>query len=259
MLKLGEILGYAPIDIHSHFNHGVPGDDNNPAIDEIHHKDIPFLLSEYDNVGIEFGVFSTFSSVLRSDRIVEENEYLYDISQSNESIYQWVVVHPKQEETFEQARKMIGRGKVLGIKLQPYQHQYMINDYADKIFSFANELGTVVLMHPDSVEDMAGFCDNYPNMKLIIAHLGSSEHIRAVERSKIGNIYLDTSGGASYLNNVIEEACSRIGADKILFGTDTYSCAFQAGRIAFARISDEDKRKILRDNAVRIFSQAFGG
>jgi predicted TIM-barrel fold metal-dependent hydrolase len=48
-----------------------------------------------------------------------------------------------------------------------------------------------------------------------------------------------------------------VGAEKILFGTDTYSAAFQASRIAFARISDEDKRLILRENAKKLFPEAF--
>ena len=176
MLKLSEILGYSPIDIHSHFNHGVPGDDLNPAFSLIHKNDVQFLFSEYENIGIEYGGFSTYSSVLRYDRIIEENEYLFDLAKNDDRVYQWVVVHPKQDDTFEQARKMLQSKKALGIKLHPYFHQYMLPDYADKVFSFANELGAVILTHPDIVDVMAKFCDNYPNMKLIIAHLGSNDH-----------------------------------------------------------------------------------
>jgi predicted TIM-barrel fold metal-dependent hydrolase len=55
----------------------------------------------------------------------------------------------------------------------------------------------------------------------------------------------------------VEYAVKTVGAEKILFGTDTYSAAFQTGRVAFARISDEDKKKILRDNAIKLFPRAF--
>ena len=70
---------------------------------------------------------------------------------------------------------------------------------------------------------MQAFADKYPNMKLIIAHLGSIEHINAIKAAKHGNIYTDTSGYLSSLNNVIEYAVDAIGSERILFGTDMYS------------------------------------
>lgn len=79
------------------------------------------------------------------------------------------------------------------------------------------------------------------------------EHIDAIVAPKLGNVYTDTSGSASVQNNVLEYAVEKVGADKILFGTDSYSCAFQLGRIAFAAISEEQKRKILSENAKKIF------
>jgi len=54
---------------------------------------------------------------------------------------------------------------------------------------------------------------------------------------------------------MVEYAYSRVGADRILFGTDTYSAAFQRGRIEFALIPREDKQKILRDNSLRLFAK----
>jgi predicted TIM-barrel fold metal-dependent hydrolase len=152
---------------------------------------------------------------------------------------------------------MIKSDKVLGIKIHSPCHGYPILEHCDKIFSFANERSLTVQMHPDQILEMPKVCDRYPNMKLIIAHLGYEDYIDAVKNSKAGNIYVDTSGGASNLNNVLEYAVKTIGAEKILFGTDTYSSAFQAGRVAFARITDEEKRLILRDNAIRMFPWAF--
>ena len=75
-------------------------------------------------------------------------------------------------------------------------------------------------MHPDKYEKMPMFANRYPKMKLIIAHLGSIEHIDAIQRAENGNIYTDTSGGASVNNHVIEYAVSKVGSEKILFGTD---------------------------------------
>ena len=72
---------------------------------------------------------------------------------------------------------------------------------------------------------------------------------------KNGNVFLDTSGAASSRNNIIEYAVSQVGSDHILFGTDTYASGFQRGRIEYALITDEDNKKILRENAVRLFNR----
>ena len=112
-------------------------------------------------------------------------------------------------------------------------------------------------MHPEKITLMPMFADRYHNMNLIIAHLGSVEHVDAVAHAKYGNIYVDTSGNASVNNNVIEYTVSRVGSERIFFGTDTYSAAFQRGRIQFARIPDKDKENILYQNAKRIFPGKF--
>lgn len=112
-------------------------------------------------------------------------------------------------------------------------------------------------MHPQHIPEMPRFADKYPGMKLIIAHLGSLEHIEAVASAKNGNIYVDTSGGNSAMNNIIEYAVGRIGSEKILFGTDTYACAYSYPRIALADLTMEDKENILWRNAMRLFPSCF--
>jgi predicted TIM-barrel fold metal-dependent hydrolase len=48
-----------------------------------------------------------------------------------------------------------------------------------------------------------------------------------------------------------------MGSEKILFGTDTYSFAFQFGRIALSDIPLKDKENILWKNAIRLFPKCF--
>lgn len=245
------------IDIHSHFNHGVEGDSITPAFEGLSVNSLDFMFAENERIGIKEVGYSTYASVLSSEYIAAENEYLQELSNKEKNIYQWVVVHPLQDETFIQAEKLLRRKKVLGIKIHSPMHKYDICEYADKIFSFANEMGAIVLMHPDKISKMPEFTDKYPNMKLIIAHLGSRDHISAIQAAKHGNIYTDTSGYLSSLNNVIEYAVNAVGSEKILFGTDTYSPVFQYSRIALSRIPQSDKENILYKNAIRLFPDAF--
>ena len=246
---------HKPIDIHSHFNHGSIFD---CPENEKHLRGFDFIETVYQNAKVSQVGISTFASVLEhTECIVEENEYLHNLINEKEWVYQWVVIDPRQKETYKQAEKMLSHPKVLGIKIHPDYHGYNILNYADELFCFANKHKAVVLMHPQHIMKMPQYADKFPNMKLIIAHLGSKEHVDAVENAKHGNIYTDTSGGASNLNNIVEYAVKRVGSRKILFGTDTYSFAFQFGRIALSNLSFEEKENILWKNATSLFPKAF--
>ena len=82
-----------------------------------------------------------------------------------------------------------------------------------------------------------------------------THQVRAIQQSRKGNVYADTSSARSILPGLIEWAVREVGADRVLFGTDTplYHTAMQRTRIEHADLSDEVKRQILRDNAVRLF------
>lgn len=247
--KLGFL--HEPIDIHSHLNHGSPFD---CPEDETHLRSMEFVESVYTNYGISQVGISTFPSVLNhTECVLEENSFLHKLKDEKEWVYQWVVIDPRQPETYKQAEKMLHQPKVLGIKLQPVEQGYNILEYADELFSFANEHGSVILMHPQHILKMPTFADRYPNMKLIIAHIDSKANVDVIANAKHGNIYTDTSGNASSRNHVIEYAVNRIGSEKILFGTDTYSFAFQFGRIALSELSMQDKENILWKNAIKLF------
>ncbi len=68
------------------------------------------------------------------------------------------------------------------------------------------------------------------------------------------NLYLDLTGSA-LPRGVLELMVARVGAERILFGTDIpfVDIRPQIGYVVFARISDDDKRKILGLNSQRLF------
>ncbi len=235
------------IDFHSHFNSGAAKEQQTSLI---YQCDADFLIAERKRLNVVASAVSSFGSVMDHTSVILENEKVGEICDKNESLFQWAVLDPRKEECFSQVERLLDSPRTVGIKIHSPYHGYPIAQYADAIFGFANEFGAAVLMHPDDIKGMVEYADRYTRMKLIIAHLGSLEHIDAIKMAKHGNIYTDTSGIASSKNNVIEYAVNQIGADKIFFGTDTYSVAFQRGRIEFSDISDIDKRKILFENAV---------
>lgn len=248
------------IDMHTHINHGSPYDTDTRTG---YSADLDDLIMINRAAGIEKMFASTFASVLSTQMIPEENEYMHRLIDEVDCLYQWVVIDPRIEETLQQAEQMLQHKKCVGIKLHPVYHGYSLAEYADKLFSFASRFHATVLIHPNEeppgTEKDAAYilpiANKYPNVNFIMAHLGNQTFIDAVQNAVHKNVYTDTSGIASSNNLMVEYAHSRIGADRILFGTDTYSAAFQRGRIEFALIPQEDKQKILRDNAQQLFAK----
>lgn len=241
------------IDLHCHMNSGSAYD---TKVHNLYYADFERLIEERNRFNIVATAMTTFSAVLSSKEIISENQYMGNYAERYDNVYQWVVVDPRIEESFHQASEMLKSNKVLGLKIHPPYHAYDFIEYADKVCAFADTHKTAILMHPhnnERISEVVAFADRYPNMKLIVAHLGFDEHIKAIEKAKNGNVYTDTSGSLSCQNNVIEEAVRCVGSERIFFGTDTYACAFQYGRIYFSNIPDRDKENILYKNALKEF------
>ena len=241
------------IDTHTHFNHGSAYD---TKTDLLYSADLETVLNINKEINVEKTFCSTFASVLSPVLVAEENEYLFELAKNTENLYQYVVIEPRTEETFFQAERMLNTEKCVGVKIHPGYHGYTLAQYGDKIFSFVQSLGGgIVQIHPENPPDnILPFADRYPDVKFIIAHLGMTQFANAIGSAKHGNVYTDTSGSASTMNNVVEYTVNRVGSEHILFGTDTYDAGFQRGRIEYARISDKDKENILRNNALRLFA-----
>ncbi len=228
-------------DMHSHYSHGAKYDSKKS---EIYNPDLSFQLGEYDRLGIVGGGFSSFDSVVSAENIISENEYTANLAEKNKKVYQWAVLDPRSKDNFKQVKELLFLKKTLGIKIHSVYHGYDILEYARQVFDFASETKATVLMHPDKILEVAKIMDEYPNAKLIIAHLGSLEHIKALKDSKHNNIYTDTSGSASATNNLLEYAVKELGTDRIAFGSDTYSLAFQIGRVKLSSLTNKQKADI---------------
>lgn len=243
------------IDSHTHINHGSEFD--SAPNSKLYTATLENLMKINKVAGVEKMLCSTFASVISNEVVEKENEYMLNLVENVENLYQWVVIDPQNENTFKQGDKMLQSKKCVGIKLHPPYHKYSIFEYEDKLFSYASEHKTNVLIHPETDADyILPIADKYPDVTFIMAHMGSygeESYANAIEFSKYGNVYTDTSGFASSKNLCIEYVVERVGSERILFGTDTYATGFQRGRIEYALISEQDKINILKNNAERLF------
>lgn len=241
------------IDCHNHFDH-FPTYEN-----EMQVSDLKTIWSVAHDANIEKIFVSTMESVSKTETVEAENDYLWNLSQELDYLYQWVVIDPRNDNTFLQAKKMLNQGKCVGIKLHPTDHKYTLEEYGDKIFSFASDFGAIVEIHPEgNATWILPHADKYPDVTFLVAHMASwvgKAYAEAIEQAKHNNIYTDTSGIASAFNQGIEYIVNRVGSDHILFGTDGYAAGFQRGRIEYAQIPEEDKIKILRTNSEKLFAK----
>ena len=203
----------------------------------------------------------------RSKAPVEEaNDEAARLVEQNDGLLQWVIIDPRRKKTYQQAEQMLKLPKCVGIKIHGEEHTYYLDEYGEEIFAFAAKHEAVMLAHSGDVHtmpmDFVPFADRHPEVKLIVAHLGHTHElsgdptnqVRAILASRNGNIYTDTSSMKSIMPRLIEWAVEEVGAEKLLYGTDTplYFAPNQRARIDHAEISDVQKHLILRDNAVKL-------
>lgn len=158
------------------------------------------------------------------------------------------------------------RHRFPGIKpYLPRHHVDLLDDRYARWFSYGNEHHLFALIHAET-PDVAATVDTlslrYPELAFLLAHSGATYDVAranaAVARAR-PNVYVEityttvTYGSIEYL----VETC---GADKVLFGTDIpmRDPAPQLAWVAYARIDEADKRKILGGNIRRLLARAYG-
>ncbi len=184
---------------------------------------------------------------------------------ATEGLLQYVVIDPLMPETYDQAEEMLRLPKCVGIKIHPEEHRYPIREHGRKIFEFAARQRAVVLTHSNEQNSLAAdfvpLANEFPEVRLILAHIGCgwdgdlTHQVRAIQQCRHGNVFADTSSARSVTPRLIEWAVSQIGANRVLYGTDTplYFAPVQRARIDHADLSEADKRLILCDNARQLF------
>lgn len=248
------------IDAHTHmgpwFNFHIP------------QNDAAAMVRAMDRLGINLAVCSPHRAIGHDYRGGNE-EVVRAEDEYPGRFLAYITINPNypESEIAAEIEKWDAAGRIKAFKIHPSFCQYPADGekYAP-VWEYANEHALPVLSHSGTgghgnVEQLAQLAKKYPNVKVLVAHAASSWNM--IEKScecalKQDNLYLDLTG-SPLLAGALETMVERVGADRVLFGTDMPFIDPRpgVGRIAFSRLSDDDKRKVLGLNAKRVFSVAL--
>lgn len=263
---MNSICELPAIDVHGHYG-TYRQEGKSDLYNGLMTGDAAEVVRRASAVHVQLTIVSPLSALLprfKADAVAGNNEAAQIVARTP-GLRQYVVLDPRRPETYSQAAEMLSQPQCVGIKIHPEEHGYPIREHAQPIFEFAARHRAVILTHSSEQNSLAAdfipWANEHPEVRLILAHIGCgcdgdvTHQVRAIQQSRHGNVFADTSSARSITPGLIEWAVREIGVERVLFGTDTplYSTAMQRARINYADLSDADKRKILRENALQLF------
>ncbi|HPA44968.1 MAG TPA: amidohydrolase family protein [bacterium] len=182
----------------------------------------------------------------------------------------YMVVNPNHSRKVseQELNRCLLEGNLEAIKLHSFFHDHPLDGPGyEPALEFADEFHLCVLSHTwDSPDTLCKLAEKYPNAFFYVAHFTGNLMHRPETRKYIDitnahpNIYLDTTSSAAPLG-AVEYTVEAVGADRVIFGTDYnwLSFEFGFGKILYADLDDESKRKILGLNFQGIIQRSLLG
>jgi len=218
------------------------------------------MVEVMDRVGIESVVVSHTRCLY--DRPDFGNEEVLAAMQAHPGrILGYVVVHPRSAEwVATEMTRRVEQGFV-GLKLHNANGFPYTDPAYEPAIGIANERRMPVLLHTWGDEacmsQVRALAQEFPEISLLLAHAGAANEEGYVQvAGEFENVYLDVCYSLGP-RGLVERLVAGAGIDKVVFGTDGIfmSITQQIGKVLGARLSEEDKRKILSENARRILGR----
>lgn len=227
------------------------------------------LVEGLDKNGIDRAVVLNIATKPMQD--IKVNDFVLDTAKKyGDKLIVFGSVHPFSECAESELVRLKESG-IKGIKLHPEYQRFKADDEAVfGIYSLITELGLIVTFHagfdiayPDSDYAspirLAKVLDRFPDMRVILAHMGGMNKWKEVEDSIAGrDCCLDTAMCAGYIDDeTLIRLIEKHGADKILFATDTpwNNWADSIAMIERLPLSREEKEMIYYKNIERIIGE----
>ncbi|WP_135547897.1 amidohydrolase family protein [Paenibacillus cymbidii] len=248
------------IDVHGHLSAAA-----NPYIPYPNEEDQAVrFLETLDSVGVDYAIVSMQRGFGTNE--LDANLDLAKIMTRHPRLLGWVTYIPfLPQPSLDIADACYAvSDRFVGMKIHPDANRCAIGgpEYAP-LWEYADARGLRVLTHtwgqspysnPEQLHDIAR---RYPNVAVLIGHSGGRG--TAIETAialanRYDNLYLDLTGAFLYSSWTLERFVRKADPDKLLFSSDaTYNdVTWEIGNIAYARVPEEVKEKVLGLNAKRL-------
>ena len=215
--------------------------------------------------GVEKAVVSNVSALFSNCYdFKKENNWLANyVSQFPDNLYAYAVVNPlNRKKAVLEFRRSVKELGMKGLKLHPWLQGFSCSDDCMRpIVEESIRLGVPIIFHdgtpPYSTPlQVANLARMYPEARIISGHSGLNDLWKnAIDAAKkYKNFYLCLCGPSMLaMKRIIEE----VDIEQILFGTDLINdeekiFAYRLSQFQNLTVSDEKKKKILWDNALKL-------
>lgn len=215
------------------------------------------LVNKIDAVGVDKAVIFPFvEGNFTNDPIKEAFDRFPD------RLVPFCAVNPWQPDAAAEVRRCVTNWGFKGLKLHPTLNGFHLSDsmLVDPIFKVADELGIPVIVHGasdlyNSPPEFALMAARFPKVPLMMAHMGFFWSVdQAISFARqFPNLYLETSRAPIF---EIQTAVRELGADKVIWGTDSpfvdYEWEFKKmeratdDRIGYAKIVGGNIARLLK-------------
>jgi len=206
-----------------------------------------------DRCGIERCIFSSALAIVHDMRV--GNQELENEIRGEERLLAYVVLNPNDvAASREEMDTYYQNPQFVGAKIHmAYSRQSSVSDGMRSLLEEVRRRGKPVLIHPSGdLGALCKACTQTEGLAVIIAHGGGREGMEIAARTP--NICLEFCSSFP-ARDKIEEAFRRVDNSRLLFGTDLtlIDPALTLGMVMDAEISDEQRRRMLWDNAAALF------
>lgn len=240
------------IDIHAH----IMGDDIQ--------SDEATLLRAVDEYEIDrLYISGLMGFTPTKDEVAKINREVANFIRQNPNRFGgYAYISPEHDNAMDMVRQGIEEYGLNGIKI--WVSTFCDDPFVNPVVEAAINYHVPILVHSfhkangqipneSTGKNVAVLAARYPEARIIMAHLGGNCYngIPAIE--DLPNVWVDFSGSLFRSDELIY-AVERLGADRILFGSDlTGSFLSCYGQVLESEISTNEKDKILYKNALTLF------
>lgn len=194
--------------------------------------------------------------------------YSADIAAKNDCVFDFANAHPDRilpyctlsancpERAASELKRCIGLGRCVGVKMHVYrQPSYTARtDWMQPMLEILDEHRLIYINHEfRDPKALVWAAKKYPNVSFVSGHMSCDVNMLALKRR---NILDCTCACDGYRQMEIEVA--RLGTSRtMMVGSDfnLIDLGFGLGPVAYARISEQDKRNILGLNALKLLKR----